>query len=96
MTKYQEEYLKLLVEKFDIIGKHRIATYKRYEGVIDSGIIVELAYGGFEPRLVFLSDNPRNYFHKWILELDSDHLPQCVWITKYSDSALSIIDGFFI
>lgn len=96
MRKHQEEYIKLIDEKFSISGKPRIATYKRYDGVIDSGIIIELAPGGFEPRLVFLSDNQRSYFHKWALELDSSHLPQCVWITRYSDIALSIIDGFFI
>ena len=30
------------------------------------------------------------------MELDSEHLPSCVWLTRYSDSALSIIDSFFI
>ena len=96
MTKYQEEYIKLISEIFDIIGKPRVATYKRYSNTIDSGIIVELSNSGFEPRLVFLSDNERRYFHKWAMELNSDHLPQCVWLTRYSDSDLSIIDSFFI
>lgn len=51
---------------------------------------------GFSPILVFLSDNERDYVHKWTMELDSEHLPLCVWLTRYSDSALSIIDSFFI
>lgn len=96
MEKHQEEYLELIGERFDITVKPRIATYKRYKGTIDSGIVVELSKSGFSPRLVFLSDNERNYFHKWTMELDSEHLPPCVWLTRYSDSALSIIDGFFI
>lgn len=96
MLKHQEEYLELIGERFDITVKPRIATYKRNRDVIDSGIVVELSNGGFEPILVFLSYNERNYFHKWATKLDSKHLPQCIWLTRYSDSALSILDGFFI
>lgn len=96
MEKHQEEFIKLIDEKFDISVKPRIATYKRYRDTIDSGVVVELSNGGFIPRLVFLSDNPRKYFHKWSMELESEHLPNCVWITRYSDPALSIIDRFFI
>lgn len=96
MKKHQEECLELIGERFDITVKPRIATYKRNRDVIDSGIVVELSNGGFEPILVFLSDNERNYFHQWATELDSEHIPQCIWLTRYSDSALSIIDGFFI
>lgn len=96
MEEYQKEYLKLIGERFDITVKPRIATYKRRRDVIDSGIVVEFSEAGFSPRLVFLSDKQRSYFHKWEMELDSAHLPSCVWITRYSDSALSIIDGFFI
>lgn len=96
MKDYQKEYIKLINERFGISGKPRIATYKRRRDTIDSGIVVELSESGFSPRLVFLSDNPRNYFHKWSMELESEHLPSCVWLTRYSDSALSIIDGFFI
>lgn len=96
MLKHQEEYLELLREKFDIVGKPRIATYKRNRDVIDSGIVVELSNGWFEPILVFLSNNSRIYFHKWATEICSAHLPPCVWLTRYSDSALSIIDSFFI
>ena len=96
MKEYQKEYLKLIEERFDITVKPRIATYKRNRDVIDSGIVVELSEAGFSPKLVFLSDNQRSYFHKWSMELDSEHLPPCVWLTRYSDSALSIIDSFFI
>lgn len=96
MEEYQKEYLKLIGERFDITVKPRIATYKRNRDVIDTGIVVELSESGFALRLVFLSDNPRTYFHKWSMELESEHLPSCVWLTRYSDSALSIIDGFFI
>lgn len=96
MEKHQEKYLELIGERFDIAVKPRIATYKRRRGTIDSGIVVELSESGFSPRLVFLSDNERDYFHKWTMELDSEHLPPCVWLTRYSDSALSIIDSFFI
>ena len=96
MLKHQEEYLELIGERFDITVKPRIATYKRNRDVIDSGIVVELSNGGFSPILVFLSYNERKYFHKWATKLDSEHLPPCVWLTRYSDSALSIIDSFFI
>lgn len=96
MKEYQKEYLKLIEERFDITVKPRIATYKRNRDVIDSGIVVELSEAGFSPKLVFLSDNQRSYFHKWEMELDSEHLPRCVWLTRYSDPALSIIDSFFI
>lgn len=96
MLKHQKEYLKLIEERFDITVIHRIATYKSGRDTIDSGIVVELSESGFSPKLVLLSNNPRSYFHKWSMELDSEHLPPCVWLTRYSDSALSIIDGFFI
>lgn len=96
MLKHQEEYIKLIAEKFDITVMPRIATYKRYKDTIDSGVVVELSNSGFSPSLVFLSDKERIYFHKWRIELDSEHLPRCVWITKYSDRNLSIIDSFFV
>ena len=82
MLKHQEEYLELIGERFDITVKPRIATYKRNRDVIDSGIVVELSNGGIEPILVFLSDNERNYFHKWATNLDREHLPQCIWLTS--------------
>lgn len=96
MLKHQEEYLKLIGDKFDITVMPRIATYKKYRDTIDRGVVVELSDSGFNHRLVFLSDNERDYFHKWLLELDSEHLPKCVWITRYSDSALSIINSLFV
>lgn len=96
MKEYQKEYLKLIDERFDITVKPRIATYKRRRDVIDSGIVIELIESEFSPKLVFLSDNQRSYFHKWSMELNSEHLPPCVWLTRYSDPALSIIDSFFI
>ena len=96
MKEHQKEYIKLINERFGISGKPRKATYKRRRNTIDSGIVVELNYDSFSPNLVFISDNPRNYFHKWAMELASYHLPLCVWITRYSDTALDIIEGFYI
>ena len=96
MKEYQKEYLKLIEERFDITVKPRIAIYKSNRDTIDSGIVVELSDSRFNTRLVFLSDNEGDYFHKWSMELDSEHLPPCVWLTRYSDPYLSIIDSFFI
>ena len=96
MLKHQEEYIKLIAEKFGIVGKQKVATYKHHSDIEDSGIIVELKGYISNPRLVFIADNSRNYFHKWRSELNSEHLPRCVWITRYSDSNLSIIDRFFV
>mgnify|MGYP003356578444 CR=1 FL=1 len=96
MEEHQKEYIKLLDEKFGVKGKPRRAIYKRNRDVIDSGIVVELSNSVFNPRLVFLSDNERGYLHKWSMELDSEHLPSCVWLTRYNDPYLSIIDSFFI
>ncbi len=96
MKEHQKEYIKLIKERFGILGKPRKATYKRRRNTIDSGIVVELNYDSFSPNLVFISDKPRNYFHKWQMELESDHLPLCVWITRYSDTALDIIERFYI
>ena len=96
MTKYQEEYIRLISEKFKIIGKPKRANYKRWENTIDSGIIIELEYSKFNPRLIFLSDTPRNYFHTWSMELKSEHLPQCVWITSYTDEDLYLTKGFYV
>lgn len=62
MTKYQEEYIKLISERFEINGKTKRASYKRWENTIDSGIIIELKSRIPNPKLVFISDIPRNYF----------------------------------
>ena len=96
MEKHQEEYIKLLDDRFNIVGEPRIATYKKHRDTIYRGIVVEVDEPGFIPRLVFLADKPSEYFHKWSMELDSEHLPPCVWLIRYSDPYLSIIDSFFI
>lgn len=96
MTKYQEEYIKLISEKFKIKGKIKRASYKRLENTIDSGIIIELTSHTLNPKLVFISDTPRNYFHTWSMELKSEHLPQCIWITRYIDKDLEVVKGFYI
>ena len=96
MKKHQKEYLKLIGERFDITVNPRIATYRMHRDTIDSGIVVELSESGFSPRLVFVSDNKRDYFHKWSMELDSEHLPPCVWLTSKSDKNLDIKSGFYV
>ena len=96
MINHQEEYLKLIAKRFGTIGKPERATYKRYEGTCDSGIVVELMMGKFNSRLVFISDTPRKYFHTWSMELPSEHLPPSVWITRYTDRDLEVVKGFYI
>lgn len=96
MTKYQEEYLKLLTKRFGTIGKPKRATYKHHEGACDSGIIISLETDKFNPRLIFLSNTQREYFHRWSMELPSEHLPTCVWITRYTDKDLSFVKGFYV
>lgn len=41
---------------------------------------------------------PRSYLHKFTTELDSFHLPTCVWLTRWSDKELEVDMeiGFFI
>lgn len=93
MLKHQDEYIKLLDEKFGVVGKPRIVHYS-YGKIPDRGILVEL-----EPlpvTRVFISDEPRNYYHKWTTELNSSHLPCCVWLTSKSDKDLDIKSGFYI
>lgn len=93
MEEHQKEYIKLLDEKFGVKGKPRRAYYE-YMDKPDRGIIVEL-----EPlpiTRIFISDEPRSYYHKWSTELDSMHLPDCVWLTSKSDSQLGLDKGFFI
>ena len=93
MEEYQKEYIKLLDEKFGVVGKPRRAYYS-YGRVPDRGIIVEL-----EPlpiTRIFISDKPRSYYHRWSSELDSEHLPNCIWLTSKSDRDLDIHKGFYI
>lgn len=93
MEEHQKEYIKLLDEKFGVKGKPRRAYYEYYN-TPDRGIIVEL-----EPlpaTRIFISDEPRSYYHKWSTELDSMHLPDCVWLTSKSNSHLVLDKGFFI
>lgn len=93
MKEHQKEYIKLLDEKFGVKGKPRRAYYEYYN-TPDRGIIVEL-----EPlpvTRIFISDEPRSYYHKWSSELNSMHLPDCVWLTSKSDSSLCLDKGFFI
>ena len=93
MKEHQKYYIKLLDEKFGVKGKPRRAYYEYYN-TPDRGIIVEL-----EPlpvTRVFISDEPRSYYHKWSSELNSMHLPDCVWLTSKSDSSLCLDKGFFI
>lgn len=93
MKEHQNEFLKLLDEKFGVVGKPRRAYYS-YGRVPDRGIIVEL-----EPlpvNRIFISDEPRSYYHKWSTELKSEHLPNCIWITSKSDRGLGINKEFYI
>lgn len=93
MKKHQEEYLKLLEDRFGVKVKPKIA-YFSYEEIPDRGIIVELK--PFNTTRIFISDEPRSYYHKFSSELKSQHLPKCVWLTSKSDIDLKIIKGFFI
>ena len=95
MEKYQKEYIKLLKEKFEV--KYiRKATYKRTRDIVDDGILVELDSTMFTDVCIFLSNNIRGLYHKWSMELNSENLPKCVWLTSYMDTALEIDKGFFI
>lgn len=93
MKEHQKEYIKLLDEKFGVKGKPRRAYYEYYS-TPDRGIIVELR--PFSTTRIFISDEPRSYYHKWSTELDSMHLPDCVWLTSKPDSQLCLDKGFFI
>lgn len=94
MLKHQEEFIKLMDEKFGVKGKPRIAYYEYYGNKPDRGIIVELK--PFNNTRLFISDKPISYYHKWTSELNSRHLPPCVWLTGKSDKDLGIDKGFFI
>lgn len=93
MLKHQDEYLELLDKKFGVKGKPRIVHYS-YGKIPDRGILVELRK--FSTTRIFISDEPRSYYHKWSSELNSMHLPNCVWLTSKSDSKLGLDKGFFI
>ena len=94
MLKHQEEFIKLMDEKFGVKGKPRIAYYEYYKRKPDRGILVEL--NPFTTTRLFISDKPRSYYHRWTSELKSEHLPPCVWLTSRSDSNLGLDKGFFI
>lgn len=96
MLKHQDEYLELLNEKFKVEGKPRRVHYS-YGKIPDSGIAVEIK--NFDSGcVVFIADKPRSYLHKFTTELDSFHLPTCVWLTRWSDKELEVDMeiGFFI
>ena len=93
MEEHQKEYIKLLDEKFGVVGNPRRAFYS-YGKIPDIGIIVELE--PLKETRIFISDKPKHYYHRWTAELDSKHLPKCVWITGMSDRALGLDKGFFI
>ena len=93
MKKHQKEYIKLLDEKFGVVGNPRRACYS-YSTIPDRGILVEL-----EPLSVtriFISDEPRSYYHKFTSELNSEHLPSCIRITSKSDNDLNLDKVFLI
>lgn len=97
MLKHQEEYLKLLEDKFVINNIYQRVTYKRVKGIVDIGIAVEVKnLGTGTVFAVFIADNPRKYLHKFASKLESGHLPPCVWLAKISDKELDIHKGFFI
>ena len=93
MLNHQEEYLELLDKKFGVKGKPRRVNYS-YGKIPDRGILVELE--PFPITRIFISDEPRSYYHKWTTELKSEHLPNCVWLTVKQDSQLGLDKGFLI
>ena len=92
MKEHQKEYIKLIDDKFRIKRKYTRVNYNYYD-TIDKGILLELE--SFRSR-IFISDRPRNYYHKWETYLNSEHLPKCVWLTSKSDSELGLDKSFFI
>ena len=92
MKEHQKEYIKLIDDKFRIKRKYTGINYN-CDGIIDKGILLELE--SFRSR-VFISDRPKNYYHKWETQLNSEHLPNCVWLTRKSDSELGLGKSFFI
>lgn len=93
MLKHQEEYIKLLDEKFGVVGIPKKAYYS-YGKIPDRGILVELKC--FPITRIFISDKPKSYYHKWTTEINSEHLPNCVWLTSKSNENLGIDKGFYI
>lgn len=93
MTKYQEEYIKLLDEKFEVVGKPKVAYYS-YSKTPDIGILVELK--SLPVTRVFISYEPKSYYHKFNSELDSKHLPNCIWLTRKPDKNLCLAKGLYI
>lgn len=93
MENHQKEYIKLLDKKFGVVGKPRRAFYW-YGTIPDRGIIVKVESLPF--TRIFISDEPKSYYHKWSTELKSLHLPNCIWLTSESSRDLSINKGFFI
>ena len=97
MEKHQEEYIKLLKDRFVINNIYQRVTYKRVKDRVDIGIAVEVKnLDTGKVFAVFIADNPRKYLHKFASELESEHLPPCVWLAKISDKELEIHKGFFI
>lgn len=93
MLKHQDEYLELLDKKFGVKCNPRRAHYSHGK-IPDRGILVELRQ--LSTTRIFISDEPKNYYHKWATKLNSSHLPACVWLTSESDSSLCLDKGFFI
>lgn len=62
------------------------------------GYVVEIYDRDNEKDHLFIADKPRSYLHKFTTELDSFHLPTCVWLTRWSDKKLEVDMeiGFFI
>lgn len=93
MERHQKEYIKLLDEKFKVVGKPR-RFYYNYGKIPDRGILVELE--PLSSTRIFISDEPRSYYIKWTSELNSEHLPSCMWFISKSDNDLNLDKEFFI
>ena len=97
MEKHQEEYLELLKDKYVINNIYQRVTYKRVKGIVDIGIAVEVKnLDTGTVFAVFIADKPRKYLHKFASQLESGHLPPCVWLAELSDKEFEIHKGFFI
>lgn len=97
MEKHQEGYLELLKDKYVINNIYQRVTYKRVKGIVDIGIVVEVKnLDTGKVFAVFIADKPRKYLHKFASQLESGHLPPCVWLANLSDKEFEIHKGFFI